>query len=155
MSKSSYFGGMEIGRGKQGKLSLPYSSNLYYHVNMLLYNKKKKKKWHFIEHHLRLLRSNSVNIWMSAVCQVLGMACLVFYFFLAYSFVNNKYLRVILVWNWWMAFFCRHLRRADFYFGLFPRFIVPISCVICNDIMAYMFGFFFGRTPLIKVNGSP
>lgn len=31
------------------------------------------------------------------------------------------------------------------------RFIVPISCVICNDIMAYMFGFFFGRTPLIKV----
>uniref|UniRef100_A0A8C5M9W3 Phosphatidate cytidylyltransferase n=1 Tax=Leptobrachium leishanense TaxID=445787 RepID=A0A8C5M9W3_9ANUR len=30
-------------------------------------------------------------------------------------------------------------------------FIVPISCVICNDIMAYMFGFFFGRTPLIKV----
>lgn len=34
------------------------------------------------------------------------------------------------------------------------RFIVPISCVICNDIMAYMFGFFFGRTPLIKV-GHP
>lgn len=33
----------------------------------------------------------------------------------------------------------------------FTRFIVPISCVICNDIMAYMFGFFFGRTPLIKV----
>lgn len=34
------------------------------------------------------------------------------------------------------------------------RFIVPISCVICNDIMAYMFGFFFGRTPLIKVWGT-
>lgn len=34
---------------------------------------------------------------------------------------------------------------------VFNRFIVPISCVICNDIMAYMFGFFFGRTPLIKV----
>ncbi|XP_034496281.1 phosphatidate cytidylyltransferase 2 isoform X2 [Ailuropoda melanoleuca] len=32
------------------------------------------------------------------------------------------------------------------------RFIVPISCVICNDIMAYMFGFFFGRTPLIKLS---
>ncbi|XP_034083087.1 putative phosphatidate cytidylyltransferase [Gymnodraco acuticeps] len=29
-------------------------------------------------------------------------------------------------------------------------FIVPISCVICNNIMAYMFGFFFGHTPLIK-----
>uniref|UniRef100_UPI00358EB35B phosphatidate cytidylyltransferase 2-like n=1 Tax=Myxine glutinosa TaxID=7769 RepID=UPI00358EB35B len=31
-------------------------------------------------------------------------------------------------------------------------FIVPISMVICNDIMAYMFGFFFGRTPLIKLS---
>ncbi|VEL14426.1 unnamed protein product [Protopolystoma xenopodis] len=24
--------------------------------------------------------------------------------------------------------------------------------VICNDIMAYVFGFFFGRTPLIKLS---
>uniref|UniRef100_A0A4W5PHZ4 Phosphatidate cytidylyltransferase n=1 Tax=Hucho hucho TaxID=62062 RepID=A0A4W5PHZ4_9TELE len=31
-------------------------------------------------------------------------------------------------------------------------FIVPISIVICNDIMAYLFGFFFGRTPLIKLS---
>ncbi|XP_065123266.2 phosphatidate cytidylyltransferase 1 [Paramisgurnus dabryanus] len=31
-------------------------------------------------------------------------------------------------------------------------FILPISTVICNDIMAYMFGFFFGRTPLIKLS---
>lgn len=40
MSKSSYLGGMEIGMGKQGKLSLLYSSNLYYHVHILLHNKK-------------------------------------------------------------------------------------------------------------------
>ncbi|XP_053260158.1 phosphatidate cytidylyltransferase 1 isoform X2 [Podarcis raffonei] len=30
-------------------------------------------------------------------------------------------------------------------------FLVPISSVVCNDIAAYIFGFFFGRTPLIKV----
>ncbi|XP_078495229.1 phosphatidate cytidylyltransferase 2-like [Ciona intestinalis] len=30
--------------------------------------------------------------------------------------------------------------------------IVPVSMVICNDIMAYMCGFFFGRTPLIKLS---
>lgn len=24
--------------------------------------------------------------------------------------------------------------------------------IICNDVMAYMFGFFFGRTPLIKLS---
>lgn len=41
--------------------------------------------------------------------------------------------------------------NASVTFLVFNRFIVPISCVICNDIMAYMFGFFFGRTPLIKV----
>lgn len=31
-------------------------------------------------------------------------------------------------------------------------FLVPVSIVICNDIMAYLFGFFFGRTPLIKLS---
>lgn len=24
--------------------------------------------------------------------------------------------------------------------------------IICNDVMAYLFGFFFGRTPLIKLS---
>ncbi|CAH0557597.1 unnamed protein product [Brassicogethes aeneus] len=31
-------------------------------------------------------------------------------------------------------------------------FIVPVSMIICNDIMAYVFGFFFGKTPLIKLS---
>ncbi|KAL5479179.1 hypothetical protein EMCRGX_G022669 [Ephydatia muelleri] len=31
-------------------------------------------------------------------------------------------------------------------------FILPVSLVICNDIMAYLFGFFFGRTSLIKLS---
>ncbi|NWS37165.1 CDS1 cytidylyltransferase, partial [Probosciger aterrimus] len=31
-------------------------------------------------------------------------------------------------------------------------FLVPISSVICNDIAAYIFGFFFGKTPLIKLS---
>lgn len=31
-------------------------------------------------------------------------------------------------------------------------FLVPSSLVICNDIMAYMCGFFFGRTPLIHLS---
>lgn len=31
-------------------------------------------------------------------------------------------------------------------------FIVPVSMIICNDVMAYMFGFFMGRTPLIKLS---
>ncbi|RWS29055.1 Csa-CD synthase-like protein [Leptotrombidium deliense] len=31
-------------------------------------------------------------------------------------------------------------------------FIVPVSMIICNDVMAYLFGFFFGKTPLIKLS---
>eukprot|EP00118_Oscarella_pearsei_P029111 m.3688 g.3688 ORF g.3688 m.3688 type:complete len:423 (+) comp9699_c0_seq1:109-1377(+) len=31
-------------------------------------------------------------------------------------------------------------------------FLVPVLLVICNDIMAYIFGFFFGRTSLIKLS---
>ena len=29
---------------------------------------------------------------------------------------------------------------------------MPIMMVIINDVMAYMFGFFMGRTPLIKLS---
>lgn len=31
-------------------------------------------------------------------------------------------------------------------------FIVPVMMIVCNDVMAYMFGFFFGKTPLIKLS---
>jgi phosphatidate cytidylyltransferase len=31
-------------------------------------------------------------------------------------------------------------------------FLVPVSLIICCDIMSYVFGFFFGKTPLIKLS---
>lgn len=31
-------------------------------------------------------------------------------------------------------------------------FIFPALCVVCNDIFAYIFGFFWGKTPLIKLS---
>lgn len=31
-------------------------------------------------------------------------------------------------------------------------FIAPVSMIVCNDIMAYLFGFFFGKTPLIQLS---
>uniref|UniRef100_V5ICU4 Phosphatidate cytidylyltransferase n=1 Tax=Ixodes ricinus TaxID=34613 RepID=V5ICU4_IXORI len=31
-------------------------------------------------------------------------------------------------------------------------FIAPVSMIVCNDTMAYLFGFFFGKTPLIKLS---
>jgi len=31
-------------------------------------------------------------------------------------------------------------------------FIMPIMMVVINDVMAYMFGFSFGKTPLIQLS---
>uniref|UniRef100_A0A0N5A0I7 Phosphatidate cytidylyltransferase n=1 Tax=Parastrongyloides trichosuri TaxID=131310 RepID=A0A0N5A0I7_PARTI len=31
-------------------------------------------------------------------------------------------------------------------------FLVPVSMIICCDVMSYMFGFFWGKTPLIKLS---
>eukprot|EP00047_Mylnosiga_fluctuans_P011134 m.19748 g.19748 ORF g.19748 m.19748 type:complete len:440 (-) comp3468_c0_seq1:48-1367(-) len=44
-----------------------------------------------------------------------------------------------------------HLIIQNMFNGL-VWLLMPSSLVICNDIMAYMFGFFFGRTPLIKLS---
>lgn len=40
----------------------------------------------------------------------------------------------------------------DCLISICSRFIVPVSMIVINDIMAYVFGFFFGRTPLIKLS---
>lgn len=32
------------------------------------------------------------------------------------------------------------------------RFLFPVSLIAINDVAAYFFGFFFGRTPLIKLS---
>uniref|UniRef100_A0A915LYY6 Phosphatidate cytidylyltransferase n=1 Tax=Meloidogyne javanica TaxID=6303 RepID=A0A915LYY6_MELJA len=38
------------------------------------------------------------------------------------------------------------------WFRALSWFLVPVSMIICCDIMSYMFGFFFGKTPLIKIS---
>ncbi|XP_012559192.1 phosphatidate cytidylyltransferase 1 [Hydra vulgaris] len=44
-----------------------------------------------------------------------------------------------------------HLITQNLMTGLI-WFLLPVSLVICNDIMAYVFGFFFGKTQLIKLS---
>jgi len=34
----------------------------------------------------------------------------------------------------------------------YERFIFPASLIAMNDVGAYFFGFYFGRTPLIKLS---
>ncbi|XP_020253010.1 phosphatidate cytidylyltransferase 1-like [Asparagus officinalis] len=41
-----------------------------------------------------------------------------------------------------------NLIACDFIF----RFLLPASLIVINDIAAYIFGFFFGKTPLIKLS---
>lgn len=40
---------------------------------------------------------------------------------------------------------------ANIFEGIF-WFLLPASLIVVNDIAAYLFGFFFGRTPLIKLS---
>ncbi|CDO99160.1 unnamed protein product [Coffea canephora] len=40
---------------------------------------------------------------------------------------------------------------ANIFEGIF-WFLLPASLIVINDIAAYLFGFFFGRTPLIKLS---
>ncbi|KAJ3051064.1 hypothetical protein HK097_007961 [Rhizophlyctis rosea] len=44
-----------------------------------------------------------------------------------------------------------HFIINNIFEGLF-WFVVPICLVVCNDIMAYVCGFFWGRTPLIRIS---
>jgi phosphatidate cytidylyltransferase len=39
----------------------------------------------------------------------------------------------------------------NIYEGIF-WFVIPCLMVICNDIFAYLFGFFFGKTKLIELS---
>lgn len=44
-----------------------------------------------------------------------------------------------------------HMIVSNLFAGM-VWFLLPVSCVITNDIMAYMFGFFLGRTKLIELS---
>ena len=44
-----------------------------------------------------------------------------------------------------------HLLLQNLFEGMF-WFMIPLCMVVCNDIMAYIFGFFFGRTSLIQLS---
>lgn len=58
-----------------------------------------------------------------------------------------------------LIWYDNYLRKLIFFRNYFIimyiswfRFIVPVSMIVTNDVMAYMFGFFFGKTPLIKLS---
>ena len=72
------------------------------------------------------------------------------------SLVKKYYLRQFSLFAWThVALLCvvtqSYLIIQNMFEGLI-WFIMPIMMVIINDIMAYMFGFTMGRTPLIKLS---
>jgi phosphatidate cytidylyltransferase len=72
------------------------------------------------------------------------------------SLVKKYYLRQFSLFAWThVALLCvvtqSYLIIQNMFQGLI-WFIMPIMMVIINDIMAYVFGFFMGRTPLIKLS---
>ena len=72
------------------------------------------------------------------------------------SLVKKYYLRQFSLFAWThVALLCvvtqSYLIIQNMFQGLI-WFIMPIMMVVINDVMAYMWGFFMGRTPLIKLS---
>jgi len=73
-----------------------------------------------------------------------------------FSLVKKHYLKQFTMFGWTHVTLLlivtqSHMFMQNIFEGLI-WFLVPVSMIICNDIMAYMFGFFFGKTPLIKLS---
>uniref|UniRef100_A0A183BB61 phosphatidate cytidylyltransferase n=1 Tax=Echinostoma caproni TaxID=27848 RepID=A0A183BB61_9TREM len=62
----------------------------------------------------------------------------------------------------WYSMWSRNIISSSFYsrilsstiFSMVSFGFYPVSLVICNDIVAYVCGFFFGNTPLIKLSSK-
>ncbi|XP_050393695.1 phosphatidate cytidylyltransferase, photoreceptor-specific isoform X1 [Patella vulgata] len=73
-----------------------------------------------------------------------------------FSLVKKHYLKQFTLFGWTHVTLLivvtqSHLIIQNIFEGLI-WLLVPVSMIICNDIMAYMFGFFFGKTPLIQLS---
>ncbi|KAK2163087.1 hypothetical protein NP493_1485g00037 [Ridgeia piscesae] len=73
-----------------------------------------------------------------------------------FSLVKKHYLKQFTLFGWTHVTLLiivtqSHLIIQNIFDGI-VWFLVPVSMIICNDIMAYVFGFFFGKTPLIKLS---
>ncbi|KAK9133139.1 hypothetical protein Scep_012667 [Stephania cephalantha] len=64
-----------------------------------------------------------------------------------YQFGQFAWTHMILI----IAFTQSSFTVANIFEGIF-WFLLPASVIVINDIAAYFFGFFFGRTPLIKLS---
>ncbi|CAL5088943.1 unnamed protein product [Urochloa decumbens] len=64
-----------------------------------------------------------------------------------YQFSQYAWTHMILL----MVFAQSSFTVANIYDGIF-WFLLPASLIAINDVAAYFFGFFFGRTPLIKLS---
>ncbi|KAF8568566.1 hypothetical protein P879_04825 [Paragonimus westermani] len=72
------------------------------------------------------------------------------------SLVKKHYIKQFTLFGWThvtlLIVVCTsHFQIYNIFNGII-WFLLPVSLVICNDIMAYVFGFFFGKTPLIKLS---
>ncbi|KAJ8431674.1 hypothetical protein Cgig2_007496 [Carnegiea gigantea] len=64
-----------------------------------------------------------------------------------YQFSQYAWTHMILI----VVFIQSSFTAANIFEGIF-WFLLPAALIVVNDVAAYIFGFFFGRTPLIKLS---
>ncbi|KAL8152670.1 hypothetical protein V2J09_010430 [Rumex salicifolius] len=92
----------------------------------------------------------SDNILFKLVSNIVKYQMAICYFFYIkkmykYQFSQFAWTHMILI----VVFTQSSFTVANIFEGMF---LLPASLIVINDIAAYLFGFFFGRTPLIKLS---
>ncbi|GMJ15276.1 CDP-diacylglycerol synthase 1 [Hibiscus trionum] len=96
---------------------------------------------------------NSLIKYHMAICYFLYIAGFMWFILTLkkkmykYQFGQYAWTHMILI----VVFTQSSFTVANIFEGIF-WFLLPASLIVINDIFAYIFGFFFGRTPLIKLS---
>lgn len=87
------------------------------------------------------------DIFRSSECMecIVNLTSLIVFFIslkFCFAFKSILYMNVLSIYCYSFIYHC----SVQF------RFLLPATLIVINDIFAYIFGFFFGRTPLIKLS---
>ena len=94
----------------------------------------------FSRQYLCMFNKFGLTLFALEICQIFSFSCCLGF----KSNVITLYSKVISIMF--------QVRNHSYETLKFCRFLLPASLIVINDIAAYICGFFFGRTPLIKLS---
>lgn len=143
-----------IKRRRENDKNIPYFNviNWYFFVVTLVFICPL-----YLPNQTRLGITNPTLLWMFEYHRLISF-CLFIGGFLLFtlSLENGTYKYQFKMLGWTLVVLLVVISQAaaliyNIYKGMY-WFVFPACCIVSNDIFAYIFGFFFGKTPLIKLS---